>query len=287
MYHGEKSNMLNVFKDPLPSAISTLKSRSVVIDFSAIIQSTSAVTKAMTFREFSEDVIKCLKNISFGCFRLDIVCDSYFELSLKGQTRRTRGYGHFLAISSDTLLPKNFQNDFLKNDENKKRLNSFLAEKVIDNDFDDMLVVISANNDILLNVRSQEVLKLDDLRNACRHEEADVKIIPYVLNCADNGYQEVLIKTVDTDVIVLLLAHIPFASNPRLKTEVDFGFGNARTFYDVTKIASNIPPEKRLGFLFSLLLLEVITHRPFTVFQKVLGGTYGFLVILRIMFSKN
>ena len=64
MYHGEKSNMLNVFKDPLPSAISTLKARSVVIDFSVIIQSTSAVTKAMAFREYV-----C---ISFGCFRLDM-----------------------------------------------------------------------------------------------------------------------------------------------------------------------------------------------------------------------
>ena len=179
------------------------------------------------------------------------MCDSYFELSLKGQTRSTRGYGQFLALSSDTFLPKNFQDDFLKNDENKKRLNSFLAEKVIDKDFGDMPVVISVNNDILLNTRYQEVLKLDDLRNACsRHEETDIKIIPHVRNCADNGYQEVLIKTADTDVIVLLLAHIPFASNPGLNIEVDFGFGNARTFYDVSKIASNIPPENRLGLLF-------------------------------------
>ena len=82
------------------------------------------------------------------------MCDSYFEIFLKGQTRSTRGYEQFLAFSSDTLLPKNFQDDFLENDENKKRLNSFLDEKVIDNDFGDfgdMLVVIYVNNDILLN----------------------------------------------------------------------------------------------------------------------------------------
>ena len=84
MYHGEKSNMLNVFKDPLPSAISTLKARSVV----------------MAFREFSEDVIKCLKHVSLGCFRLYIVCDSYFEISLKGQTRLADmdSSWHFLQI---------------------------------------------------------------------------------------------------------------------------------------------------------------------------------------------
>ena len=57
MYHGEKSNMLNVFKDHLPSAMSTLRTRSVGIDLPALTQSTSAVTKAMAFREFSEDVI--------------------------------------------------------------------------------------------------------------------------------------------------------------------------------------------------------------------------------------
>ena len=112
------------------------------------------------------------------------MCDSYFEISLKRQTRSTRGYGQFFAFSSDTLLPKNFQDDFLKNDENKKRLNSFLAEKVIDNDFGDMLV-ISVNNDIFIK---HEVLKLGDLKNACRHEEADVKIIPHVRNCADNSF---------------------------------------------------------------------------------------------------
>ena len=44
--------MLNVFKDPLPSAISILKARPLVIDLSAIIQSTFAVTKAMAFGEF-------------------------------------------------------------------------------------------------------------------------------------------------------------------------------------------------------------------------------------------
>ena len=37
IYHAEKSNMLNVFKDPLPSAISILKARSIVIDVSAIM----------------------------------------------------------------------------------------------------------------------------------------------------------------------------------------------------------------------------------------------------------
>ena len=57
------------------------------------------------------------------------------------------------------------------------------------------------------------------------HEEAAVKIIPHIRNFGDNGYQEVLIKTVDTDVFVLLLAHIPFASNAGFNTEeVDFGF---------------------------------------------------------------
>ena len=68
------------------------------------------------------------------------------------------------------------------------------------------------------------------------------------------GITEVLIKTVDTDVFFLLLAHLPFASNAGFNIDVDFGFGNVRKIYDVSKVASNIPPEKRLGFFFFFAL---------------------------------
>ena len=85
----------------------------------------------------------------------------------------------------------------------------------------------------------------------------------------------------------MLLAQTSFASIAGFNIEVDFGFGNARKFTMSVKLHQISHLRKVWAYFFSLLLLELITHRPFTVFQKVFGGTYDFLVILRITFTRN
>ena len=92
-------------------------------------------------------------------------------------------------------------------------------------DFGDVLVVVSVGEKISANRTHDDIQRIEDLYAASKHEEADVKIIPHVRNCADNGHESVLIKTVDTDVLVLLLAHSSVLSN--LDVEVDFGFGSS------------------------------------------------------------
>ena len=59
-------------------------------------------------------------------------------------------------------------------------------------------------------------------------------------------------KTVDTDVLVLLLAYAPCFLNNVSNIEVDFGFGSSssRKFYQISEIASNIPVDKCMGILF-------------------------------------
>ena len=81
MYHGNKSQLLKIF-DPTPSLTSTLKKDALILGFSAIVNSQAAVTTAKTFNEFADEVIEFVKNLSSGCSRIDIVCDSYFDNSL-------------------------------------------------------------------------------------------------------------------------------------------------------------------------------------------------------------
>ena len=170
-------------------------------------------------------MVKLIKDLSFNCSRIDIVCDNYFKQSLKGHTRINRGTGQYFPFTAESLLPKNFHADFLKNDENKIRLNEYLAEKLMESDFGDVLVVVSVGEKISANRTHDDIQRIEDLYAASKHEEADVKIIPHVRNCADNGHESVLIQTVDTDVLVLLLAHSSVLSN--LDVEVDFGFGSS------------------------------------------------------------
>ena len=111
MYHNNKSQLLNIF-DPTPSLTSTLKKDALLLDFSAIVNSQTAVTTTKTFDEFADEVIEFVKNLSSGCSRIDIVCDSYFENSLKSHTREARGCGQFFPFKEVTNIPKDFQGNF-------------------------------------------------------------------------------------------------------------------------------------------------------------------------------
>ena len=43
----------------------------------------------------------------------------------------------------------------------------------------------------------------------CSHEEADTRILLHVAHCARQGLRKSLIRTVDTDVVVLAIGHFP------------------------------------------------------------------------------
>ena len=68
-------------------------------------------------------------------------------------------------------------------------------------------------------------------------------------HCLLNGFRNVVVKTVDTDVVTLLLAHLSLLDSP-YETEVDFNFGKDRRFYKINDICSRITPEQQLALLF-------------------------------------
>ena len=57
----------------------------------------------------------------------------------------------------------------------------------------------------------------------CKHEEADTRILFHVANCAQQGYKRIAIQTVDTDVVVLAVAHFQYLDIEELW--INFGFG--------------------------------------------------------------
>ena len=87
------------------------------------------------------------------------------------------------------------------------------------------------------------------MQKGSEQEEADSKIIVHVLNCTRTGFKNVMIKTVDTDVVTLLLAHFSEFELPN-EIEVDFGFGKYRRYYNINKISLQITNGQRSGLLF-------------------------------------
>ena len=109
-----------------------------------------------------------------------------------------------------------------------------------------IVLFVSVNSEVKCNTAdiSEEVLHIGHTQ-----EVADAKIIVHVKHCLLNGFRNVVVKTVDTDVVTLLLAHLSLLNSP-YEIEVDFNFGKDRRFYKINDICSRITSEQQLALLF-------------------------------------
>ena len=125
-------------------------------------------------------------------------------------------------------------------------MNSFLTGKLLTHDFGHAIIFISVNTEVKCNSAdvSEEVLQIGRTQ-----EEADTKIIVHVKYCLLNGFRNIVVKTVDTDVVTLLLAHLSLLDSP-YEIEVDFNFGKDRRLYKINDICSRITPEQQLALSF-------------------------------------
>ena len=245
MYHDNKSQLLKIFH-PTPSLTAALKKDALILDFSVVVNSQATVTTAKTFDEFADEVIEFVNNLSSGCSRIDIVCDSYFDNFLKSHTREVRDCEQFFPFTEATNIPKDFHSNFLRHNRNKVALNSFMTGKLLTHDFGGAIVFISVSSEVKCNSTdlSEGVLHIGHTQ-----EEADTKIIVHVKHCLLNGFRNIVVKTVDTDVVTLLLAHLSLLDSP-YEIEVDINFGKDRRHYKINDICWRITPKQEFALLF-------------------------------------
>ncbi|KAK3728106.1 hypothetical protein QZH41_014263 [Actinostola sp. cb2023] len=132
--------------------------------------------------------------------RVDIVWDEYFETSLKATTRDKRGLGSRRRVQPNNPLPRNWQ-QFLRNDENKRELFRFLAEcaSVLGGE---KQVITTYGSEVLCTPPRDDTSTL----SPCTQEEADTRMILHAADAIQQGYRKVVLRTVDTDVLVLATA---------------------------------------------------------------------------------
>ena len=128
--------------------------------------------------------------------RLDLVFDRYFEDSPKVGTQSNRGTGVHRKMTENGMLLSNCKT-FLRRSKNKKELFPFLSKKTV-HELNDYRVVVAAAYE---NVISNYSLYLDDIM-PCSIEEADQRMLHHV-NSSANQFSKHLIKTVDSDVIII------------------------------------------------------------------------------------
>ena len=198
LYHGRKSELLSRFETCSNQRPISSDNSGIVIDLSVVIQA-KATKHYDTFLDFAQMLYSY---ISKGFKRCDIVCNRYFAGRLKEGIRDERGSkGSNFMFNKDTKFPTDFADNFLKNGQNKDNLNIFLVKYFNEiHTNHDLILVQTLNKSILSNAEDQ--LQNESI-GICTSEEADARLIRHAINQSYHGIDEILIKSVDTDVLVL------------------------------------------------------------------------------------
>jgi len=168
--------------------------------------------------------------------RVDIIWDRYIPHSLKAQTRDKRGSGVRRRVEADVRLPANW-GEFLKVESSKTELFQYLAEQ-------NTILPCEANKSILSTsdtvVLSSSVEVTPEI-SPCTHEEADTRLILHAFDCARQGIDNIILRTVDTDVVVLTIANFSLLQICRLW--IAFGVGKQYRYIAIHDIVRALGEE--------------------------------------------
>ena len=245
MYHGTKSDIKKRFVSQKEVSLIPTRSKSaIVIEMAPLIHSMSFI-ESSSFSDFALILYRQVIKLARGYQRIDIVFDQYFERSLKNSTRETRGVGSRYIFDDNTPIPNNMQSDFLKNNENKTDLNLYLARKLISFHSDEKLLIVPFNNTVIHSLDTDDDINDDCISMTnCQSEEADQRNVRHVLHCLRKGYKRVVVRTVDTDVLILLISYVSQyvdtldEQNPEIYANMDSR--NHSDIYNITEVTQTL-----------------------------------------------
>ena len=235
---GTKSDLLQCLEQPgqsePPSAYDCR-----ILDGAVIVHCLPTFTVS-TFDKYADEVfIPYLEKQLQDTKRLDIVWDTYIPDSLKESTREKRGQGIRRKVSSQAKLPGNWM-DFLRDPLNKEELFTFLTNKIEEFNWPADKAVYVTSGQAVSSLGSSSTM------DSCNHEEADTRMVVHVQHALEQGARSVLVRTVDTDVIVILAGvfHDLLVIQPLADIWVAFGTGKKYRFYHINNICKSLGEPK-------------------------------------------
>ena len=104
------------------------------------------------------------------------------------------------GVQPSSQIPRQWQ-QFLRSEENKQELFQFLAQ-CIASLHEEKQVITTKGKDILCSPARNNTTNLAP----CTREEADTRMILHAADAVQEGYRKIVLRTVDTDVLVLAIA---------------------------------------------------------------------------------
>ena len=135
------------------------------------------------------------------------------------------------------LIPGNWKG-FLRVSENKKELFNFLACKT---------TALNIPGKILMSTQLQSLMTSPPTVNIsalspCSREEADTRLILHASDCVSRGFPRIMVRTTDTDVVVLAIANCTAVKAGKIW--IVFGTGKQFKYIPIHKIVRRLGPER-------------------------------------------
>ena len=232
-YHNQKSQLLDIISTPENEQTSCPPGmHGLIVDLSVLIRAEAAFvnTNDGCFDDFVKCVLQSIAALgtAIKAVRIDIVADMYDPLSIKGPTRQDRGIGPRMIFNGESKLPEDFES-FLKNDDNKTNLNMLVAKHAM------RPQSWTWREEVVVTYNTKVLTSSDGIQEMytwiqCVHEEADNRMLIYIKDMLAKDITNIILRTVDTDVIVILLAFMSqfIELNDNVMIWVDFGTGGHR-----------------------------------------------------------
>jgi len=225
-------------------------SEEVPVNSAAVIDGMSLVQRLkgdqLTFGDVTITVLSMAIKEGVWCNRIDVVFDTYKELSIKNSERQLRGEepGHQLVNITSTQIVRQWRNfltrvsnktslTFIVNEWRKEACRQKLEEKPLYANAGDTYYRITAKGSEVPALRSQQ-------------EEADGRLLLHASHAANEGFNSVLVCSEDTDVFIMSLA---FSNEIGASLFMKSGTRTRTKVIDITKVAASLGPEVCKGVL--------------------------------------
>ena len=195
--------------------------------------------KNQSFKDHATDVFypQIRKQMNeYSALQVDIVFDTYKDQSLKGSTRVKRGKGIRRKVLDKSVAPTNWRS-FLRLDQNKTELFRYLSTTIIQHGNRGDVIMICAYDDTCISGSNE--LDLSNL-TPCNHEEANARVFLHLKDMTKQGHRKMVIRTVDTDVLVLAVSVYEQLQEEMEELWVDFGARKNRKFFPIHKTLEHI-----------------------------------------------
>ena len=220
-------------------------SASVVPDGSATIVDGMALVNRLTgnhnnFGDVAMAVLKMALKEGSSSKRIDVVFDTYKEVSIKNMQRLIRGeeLGVTLQNISASQLVRQWR-EFLSKVGNKTSLITFMVNEWKTEKYTAKLkekILYATCEDKCYKITSESTETIEELESL--HEEADGRLLFHAAHAAAAGFKAVIVAAEDTDVLILCLK-----SQSQINVPLFVQCGKARKKQvDIKKIAHALGP---------------------------------------------